>query len=138
MATGNCLWNLGKKYFTAGQIGLTVSDRSMSTLNPHDKKSNGFKYQFSRDDDVVFREMHKRITALPGDCIHLPSFDTVRIPSGHCWVEGDNAACSMDSRSLGPIPLALICGRITHVVWPPQRIGRVGSGIFEDILPFTS
>ncbi|KAK4392306.1 protein yippee-like [Sesamum angolense] len=141
MAAQGLLWSSAKKCFTAGLIGLTVSDRyasfmavrgsSMSpTLNPNNKNSSGFvfddyvlvekfcldKYKFSRGDVVVFRvEVW----------IHLPSLDTVRIPEGHCWVVGDNAACSMDSRSLGPIPLGLICGRITHVVWPPQRLGRV-------------
>ncbi|KAL0426252.1 UNVERIFIED_CONTAM: Mitochondrial inner membrane protease subunit [Sesamum latifolium] len=157
MAAQGFLWSSAKKCFTAGLIGLTVSDRyasfmavrgsSMSpTLNPNNKNSSGFvfddyvlvekfclnKYKFSRGDVVVFRSPSnykeknvKRIAALPGDWIHLPSLDTVRIPEGHCWVVGDNAACSMDSRSLGPIPLGLICGRITHVVWPPQRLGRV-------------
>ncbi|KAL3839404.1 hypothetical protein ACJIZ3_023995 [Penstemon smallii] len=164
MASQSFIWNLAKTYFTAGLIGLTVSDRyasfmavrgfSMSpTFNPHDKKTSGIvlddyvlveklcleKYKFSQGDVVVFRSPTnykqknvKRITALPGDWIHLSSFDTVKIPKGHCWVEGDNAACSEDSRSHGPIPLGLICGRITHVVWPPQRIGRVDGKITEE------
>lgn len=53
MATGSFFWNLGKKYFTAGLIGLTISDRyagvmavrgsSMSpTLNPHEQSPSGF------------------------------------------------------------------------------------------------
>ncbi|KAK6125968.1 hypothetical protein DH2020_040276 [Rehmannia glutinosa] len=178
MATPNFLWSLAKKYFTAGLIGLTISDRyasfmavrgsSMSpTLNPYNENSTAFvlddyvlveklclqRYKFSRGDVVVFRSSSppgldvasllkelsspsnykeknvKRIAAMPGDWIHLPSLDTVRVPEGHCWVVGDNAACSMDSRSFGPIPLGLICGRVTHVVWPPQRIGGVNSKI---------
>ncbi|KAL8039185.1 hypothetical protein ABFX02_10G018400 [Erythranthe guttata] len=103
------------------------------------------KYEFVRGDVVMFRSPSnykeknvKRITGLPGDSVHLPSFNTVRIPAGHCWVEGDNSACSLDSRSFGPIPLGLICGRITHVVWPPQRMGKVDSGVSEDRLPFAS
>ncbi|XP_073272194.1 uncharacterized protein [Primulina huaijiensis] len=161
MANRSFLWDLAKKYFTAGLIGLTVSDRYVSvtavrgssmypTLNPHRKYSDGFviddyvlveklcleKYKFSRGDVVVFRspgnfkEKHiKRITALSGDWVDLSfSSDAVRIPEGHCWVEGDNVSCSMDSRLIGPIPLGLICGRITHVVWPPQRIGRISGG----------
>ncbi|XP_051127754.1 uncharacterized protein LOC127249113 isoform X2 [Andrographis paniculata] len=115
------------------------------TLNPHSKNSSQFelddrvlvekfcltKYKFSRGDIVVFcsptnyKEKYiKRIAALPGDWIDLPSFETVRIPEGHCWVVGEDA-CSLDSTSLGPIPMGLICGRVTHIVWPPQRIGRV-------------
>ncbi|GER37957.1 signal peptidase I family protein [Striga asiatica] len=165
MSSRSFLWSLAKRYFTAGLIGLTISDRyasfmavrgsSMSpTLNPHAGDSTGFvlddyvlveklcleKYKFSRGDVVVFRspinykeKNVKRIAALPGDWIYLSSQDTVRVPEGHCWVVGDNAASSLDSRSHGPIPLGLICGRVTHIVWPPQRFGGVNSKI--SILP---
>lgn len=45
---------------------------------------------------------------------------------GHCWVEGDNAAVSEDSRtSYGPIPAALIEGRLVAVLWPPAESGGV-------------
>ncbi|XP_021888611.1 mitochondrial inner membrane protease subunit 2 isoform X2 [Carica papaya] len=152
MGTHNILWNLTKKCFTAGLIGLTVSDRyfsvvpvrgtSMSpTFNP---RANSLtddyvlleklcleKYKFSSGDIVVFRspsnyrEKHiKRIVGLPGDWIGI-SHDVVKVPQGHCWVEGDNSASSMDSRSFGPIPLGLIQGRVTHIVWPPQRISKI-------------
>lgn len=90
------------------------------------------KYQFSHGDVVVFcsptdhKEKHvKRITALPGDWISSPySYDAVRVPEGHCWVEGDNFASSLDSRSFGPIPLGLVQGRVTHIVWPPRELEK--------------
>ncbi|RDY01585.1 Mitochondrial inner membrane protease subunit 2, partial [Mucuna pruriens] len=93
------------------------------------------KYKFSHGDVVVFRsplnhkETHiKRIAALPGEWFGTNhNHDVLQIPLGHCWVEGDNTASSMDSKSFGPIPLGLIRGRVTHVVWPPQRIGAVKS-----------
>ncbi|CAN6715592.1 unnamed protein product [Malus baccata var. baccata] len=89
-------------------------------------------YKFSHGDMVVFRsqsnhkESHiKRITALPGEWIGMcHSYDVVKIP-GHCWVEGDNSSSSLDSRSFGPIPLGLVEGRVTHILWPPQRMGAV-------------
>lgn len=31
------------------------------------------------------------------------SGDRVRVPRGHCWVEGDNAAVSHDSNRFGPV-----------------------------------
>ncbi|KAF7845376.1 mitochondrial inner membrane protease subunit 2 [Senna tora] len=99
------------------------------------------KYKFSRGDVVVFRgiiqkrncspmnhkETHiKRIVALPEEWFGAHrNYDVLKIPEGHCWVQGDNAASSMDSNSFGPIPLGLVRGRVTHVVWPPQRIGAV-------------
>ncbi|PKA56971.1 Chloroplast processing peptidase [Apostasia shenzhenica] len=88
-------------------------------------------YKFSHGDVVIFHSPNnfkqifvKRLLALPGDLIQVSS-DVVIIPEGHCWVEGDNSTHSYDSRSFGPIPLGLIRGRVTHVVWPPQRIGKV-------------
>ncbi|KAK7294685.1 hypothetical protein RJT34_17576 [Clitoria ternatea] len=91
------------------------------------------RYKFSRGDVVVFRsplnhkETHiKRIVALPNEWFDNRDYnDVVKIPYGHIWVEGDNSASSMDSTSFGPIPLGLVQGRVTHVVWPPQRIGAV-------------
>lgn len=48
----------------------------------------------------------KRITGLPGDWIRIPStYDALKIPEGHCWVEGDNSASSFDSRSYGPVSM---------------------------------
>jgi inner membrane protease subunit 2 len=62
---------------------------------------------------------------MPGEWISS-SRDVIRVPEGHCWVEGDNKTSSLDSRSFGPIPLGLIQGRVTRVMWPPQRISKIG------------
>lgn len=46
----------------------------------------------------------KRLIALPGDWIRVPeSREILKIPQGHCWVEGDNSTSSLDSRSFGPV-----------------------------------
>lgn len=95
------------------------------------------KYKFSHGDVVVFKTPNdhkkmyvKRVIGLPGDWIQVPeSSEVVRIPEGHCWVEGDNSDCSLDSRSFGSIPMGLVGGRVTHIIWPPQRTGRVESKI---------
>ncbi|OVA09129.1 Peptidase S26A [Macleaya cordata] len=103
------------------------------------------KYKFSHGDVVVFRspsnhkEKHiKRLIAMPGDWIRIPhSYDTVKIPEGHCWVEGDNSSSSLDSRSFGPIPLGLLQGKATYIVWPPQRVGQVEKRMPEGrLLPY--
>ncbi|XP_071738819.1 uncharacterized protein [Rutidosis leptorrhynchoides] len=68
----------------------------------------------------------KCITAIPSDWISVPlSYDAVKISEGHCWVEGDNPTDSTDSRIFGPNPLGLIRGRVTHIIWPPQRAGKI-------------
>ncbi|OIW01189.1 hypothetical protein TanjilG_10350 [Lupinus angustifolius] len=129
---------------------VPVRGGSMSpTFNPKTSSSTGNisddyvlvekfclnKYKFSHGDVVVFRsplnhkETHiKRIVALPGEWFgNRQNYDVLKIPEGHCWVEGDNTASSMDSKSFGPVVLGLIRGRVTHVVWPPHRIGAVKS-----------
>lgn len=44
--------------------------------------------------------------------------NVVVVPRGHVWVEGDNAANSLDSRQYGPIPLGLIRSRAVLRLWP--------------------
>ncbi|KAL2924919.1 Mitochondrial inner membrane protease subunit 2 [Bienertia sinuspersici] len=150
MASPKFWWDVSKKCFTVGLISVTISDRfgsitrisghSMSpTFNPGDSSFNDYvlveklclgRYKFSRGDVIVFsspsnykENIVKRIIAMPGDWVPDP-FDTV-IPHGHCWVEGDNSSSSVDSRSIGPVPLGLARGRVTHILWPPQRVGKV-------------
>lgn len=75
----------------------------------------------------------KRVLGLPGDTIVRPP-PTMRrrrrrrndygnknflvIPDGHIWIEGDNSMNSSDSRNYGPIPAAMIVGRVLFRVWP--------------------
>lgn len=48
--------------------------------------------------------------------------NTVVVPRGHVWLEGDNAANSSDSRHYGPIPQGLIKSRAVCRLWPPNRL----------------
>lgn len=61
----------------------------------------------------------KRLLGLPGDVVCVdptgrlaPSGEHVLVPPGHVWIAGDNAAWSRDSREYGPVPMALVRGRI--------------------------
>ncbi|KAH9472672.1 hypothetical protein MJO28_001458 [Puccinia striiformis f. sp. tritici] len=40
------------------------------------------------------------------------------IPQGHLWLQGDNYAVSIDSRTYGPVPIGLVSGKILARVWP--------------------
>jgi len=81
----------------------------------------------NRGDIVIFishrdpqRHIIKRIIGLEDDIIRNDkySFREVTIPKGYCWVEGDNTAASSDSIKYGPIPLALIYAKATHLRRP--------------------
>ncbi|TVU04280.1 hypothetical protein EJB05_50134 [Eragrostis curvula] len=134
---------------TGSLVGLTIADRYASvvavdgesmypTFKPQPteralvEKLCLHRYNFSRGDVVVLRSPRdqalvvKRLIALPGDWIQVPEKQEIRqIPEGHCWVEGDNASLSWDSRDYGPVPLGLMQGRATHILWPLNRIGRI-------------
>jgi len=92
-----------------------------------------FPERLSRGDIVAFvspldpqRVVCKRILGLPGDTIcvdptgeEAPSTEHVIIPVGHYWMGGDNAAWSRDSRDYGPVPAALLKGRLVAKVRRP-------------------
>ncbi|XP_059141630.1 mitochondrial inner membrane protease subunit 2-like [Physella acuta] len=67
----------------------------------------------------------KRIVALEGDQVKANSCfeENVDIPRGHCWVEGDNHDCSMDSNNFGPVSIGLITAKASRVLWPLERWG---------------
>ncbi|KAK3326518.1 peptidase S24/S26A/S26B/S26C [Apodospora peruviana] len=75
----------------------------------------------------------KRVLGMPGDYVltgtphsyHSESAANTRkdlmlqVPPGHCWVVGDNITASRDSRIYGPVPLALIRGKVVATVKSP-------------------
>ncbi|KAF3529783.1 hypothetical protein DY000_02043633, partial [Brassica cretica] len=139
MGIQTLIWQVTKKAFTGGIIGLTISDRfcsvvpvrgdSMSpTFNPQrDSYLDDYvlvdkfclkDYKFARGDVVVFsspshyKERYiKRIVGIPGEWISSTE-DVIRVPEGNCWVEGDNKASSLDSRTFGPV--SPLCSPLTH------------------------
>ncbi|CAN0143690.1 unnamed protein product [Ascophyllum nodosum] len=83
----------------------------------------------------------KRIIGLQGETVMVPSrtwFNGERpefVPPGHVWLEGDNATNSTDSRAYGPIPLAMIRGRVFYKAWPPTEMGPVRRRVPEQASP---
>lgn len=63
----------------------------------------------------------KRVTGITGDKIYHGFISEV-VPQGHVWLEGDNRQNSSDSRTYGPVPQALIRGRVLCRIWPPKDI----------------
>jgi len=67
--------------------------------------------------------MMKRVIGMPGDFVMRDtpgsgSNAMFQVPAGHCWVVGDNMSSSRDSRTLGPVPLALVRGKAVAKIWP--------------------
>ncbi|MCJ1258456.1 hypothetical protein MMC24_006289 [Lignoscripta atroalba] len=79
----------------------------------------------------------KRVLGMPGDFVirGTPGGGSggegeqmmVQVPEGHCWLAGDNAAFSRDSRDYGPLPLALVKGKVIARVWPLWEFKWIGS-----------
>lgn len=94
----------------------------------------------------------KRIVGMPGDLVCVVSrgresedigkvggdFATygdemIRVPEGHCWLAGDNLEWSRDSRTFGPLPLALIKGKVIATIWPVSAWKWFRSGGLTDL-----
>lgn len=99
------------------------------TIPSHPPHSHRLTHRSPTNPDLLTT---KRIVALEGDLVQpLPphSPGSVRIPAGHCWVEGDTRFQTRDSNTYGPIPLALINARVASVIWPWGRTGWVQSNM---------
>ncbi|KAL7933926.1 peptidase S24/S26A/S26B/S26C [Trichoderma chlorosporum] len=66
----------------------------------------------------------KRVVGMPGDYVSLGTpgepgeEQMIQVPEGHCWIVGDNLPASRDSRQFGPLPLALVQGKIIGKILP--------------------
>ena len=108
------------------------------------KRWNYRQYTYNRGDVVAVTspkdprvELIKRVIGVEGDVIKTINYKTpyCKVPPGHCWVEGDNTGCSLDSNSLGPIASGLIVGQATRIIWPYNRWQKLESKIPEDREP---
>ncbi|KAL4427956.1 hypothetical protein ABPG75_002045 [Micractinium tetrahymenae] len=92
-----------------------------------------FKYQrgelvLIKSPEEPRRRLVRRLAALEGDFVSVGGGKMERMPKGSCWVEADAGprAAGGDSRvAWGPVPLALVEGRVSHVLWPPARWGAL-------------
>uniref|UniRef100_A0AAG5D773 Mitochondrial inner membrane protease subunit 2 n=1 Tax=Anopheles atroparvus TaxID=41427 RepID=A0AAG5D773_ANOAO len=81
----------------------------------------------------------KRVVALQGDVISTLGYKVpyVKVPEGHCWVEGDHTGNSLDSNTFGPVSLGLITARATQIVWPPSRWQPLPSTVPKARIPIS-
>ena len=70
----------------------------------------------------------KRVIALPGEAVRSRVEDAsslLVVPSGCVWLQGDCLEASRDSREYGPVPIALIRGKVVAKLWPLHAARRI-------------
>ena len=73
----------------------------------------------------------KRVAGMPGDVVRyrwrpgMMHSSQALVPPGQCWLHGDNANDSTDSRYYGSVPLALIKGVVFLKLWPLREAGWI-------------
>lgn len=79
----------------------------------------------------------KRVVGIQGDLVATIGYKVrvVRVPDGHCWVEGDHTGHSIDSNHFGPVSLGLITAKASCIVWPPSRWQHIKSSLPESRIP---
>lgn len=75
---------------------------------------------------------HHDVNPAVSTLMRMHSARTVTVPPGHVWLAGDNLANSTDSRHYGPVPLALVKGRVMarlypHPQWMPPALHKLSS-----------
>lgn len=60
---------------------------------------------------------------MPGDVLTSPVIGDVTVPRGRVYLQGDNYRNSYDSRTFGPVPIALLEGRAIFKLnkWEPLQ-----------------
>ncbi|XP_031387805.1 mitochondrial inner membrane protease subunit 1-like isoform X1 [Punica granatum] len=93
----------------------------------------------SRGDMVVLtspedpnKQVIKRIVGMEGESVtylikpgESDECQTIVVPKGRVWVQGDNIHDSRDSRVFGAIPYGLVHGKLFWRVWPASRFGSM-------------
>lgn len=137
-----------KSFIFGGSVFVTLTDyvalarvdglSMQPVLNPNSRKGDYIltnklsvrSYSFKRGEIIVFvspkdpnQQVVKRIIGLEGDVVSTLGYKSsfVRIPEGHCWVEGDHTGQTLDSNTYGPVAMGLIKAKASHIVWPPSR-----------------
>jgi nickel-type superoxide dismutase maturation protease len=99
---------------------FVVRDTSMrSALEPGDRLLVGCWLRPRRGDMVVVRDPEQRSAFLVKRVAAVE-------PNGDVVLRGDSPNVSRDSRHFGPVPAALVVGRVVYRYLPGERRGKVG------------
>lgn len=90
----------------------------ISYKHPVRQGVTGVKRVVGMPGDFVIRDTPPETFAVDMDENQKRQCMMIQIPEGHCWIVGDNLDASRDSRHFGPLPLALIRGKVIARFWP--------------------
>ncbi|XP_028649705.1 mitochondrial inner membrane protease subunit 1 [Erpetoichthys calabaricus] len=132
-----------------GELVVCSGPSMEPTIQNHDvvfsERLSCHLYRIEKGDIVIAKNpsdpkmnICKRVIGLEGDKVCTSSssdiFKThIYVPKGHIWLEGDNMKNSTDSRSYGPVPYALIRGRVCFKVWPFHNAGTFRKSLNERV-----
>lgn len=114
-------WVIISKYYRKGR-GVVVGDVVSYKIPVEYELAYAIKRVIGMPGDFVLRDTPgvsgvmiqvRKCRTEESNLLHrLECRLTVQVPRGHCWVAGDNLTYSKDSRIFGPIPLALVNGKV--------------------------
>lgn len=123
---GDCV--LTSKWHRRGR-GVQIGD-IVSYEHPVKPGGRAIKRVIGLEGDFVLRDtpgVGSGVMVQVSSCL-LRIFDpgvcwltTVQVPKGHCWIASDNLKYGYDSRHFGPLPLALIKGKVIQRFSPWYR-----------------
>jgi inner membrane protease subunit 2 len=100
---------------------------------PHDPESLSVKRVLGVPGDSIVRDRRRALNDRNSKRLGLARVkDELTVPAGQIWVEGDNWRNSLDSNDFGTVPINLVTGKATAVLWPPHRFGRIAERQSKD------
>lgn len=105
-----------------------VADRDWVLVQKYSVRVLG---RFRRGDVVYLRSPDdpnchwvRRLIGIEGDWVSEQG-EIRKVPQGHCWLEGSGLKAVQSTTSDCAVPLALLEGRVSHIIWPLSRMGEV-------------
>lgn len=137
-----CLLNAAHKYI--GTFVITYGPSMLPTLGVTGnlllvERISTQSGNIKPGDVVIFRSPEfprktvcKRLIGMEGDQVtyvvdpkNSDRCETIVVPKGHVWVEGDYIYNSKDSRNFGAIPYGLLEGRAIWTLLPRENFGSL-------------